>query len=88
MKGVNAIENTNDPGQDGFAPATGVNNPNTIFGKDLVAFSLEYFNNDYKAINNASPFTFVDTITSHATPTKNLKQDLRCIEILLTKPNL
>ncbi|MEN9303793.1 MAG: hypothetical protein RL264_2222, partial [Bacteroidota bacterium] len=54
MKGINAIENTNDPGNDGTA---GVN---SYFGKDLTAFSLSYFNGDYAPINASAPMASVN----------------------------
>ncbi|MBU3661555.1 MAG: hypothetical protein FGM14_16955 [Flavobacteriales bacterium] len=83
MKGINAITTANDPGQDGFA---GVNN---TFAKDISAFSLEYFNNDYKAINTASPFAQVDTITSHATLNSSqlFNGNIRYMQTRLTNPN-
>ncbi len=87
MKGVNAIENTNDPGKDGFAPATGVNNPNTLFGKDLAAFSLEYFNTDYQAINSATPFASVNTSSHPATNSSELfNGNIRYMQTRLTNP--
>jgi hypothetical protein len=82
MKGLNAIENTNDPGKDG---ATGVNNS---FAKDLTAFSLECFNNDYQAINSETPFASVE-ISSHAANNSSalFNGNIRYMQTRLTHPN-
>jgi RHS repeat-associated protein len=54
MKGVNAtnLDQNLDPGRDGSSTALGnlPNNPNEIFAKDVMAFSLHYFENDYAPI--------------------------------------
>jgi RHS repeat-associated protein len=87
MKGINAISTENDPGQDGITPSTGTN-PNELFGKDLAAFSLTYFNNDYKAINGQSPIATVDN-SSH--PASNSAQlfngNIRYMQTRLTNVN-
>src|SRR5690554_102947 len=62
LKGVNSsvLEDEHDPGQD--------SNPseiNALFAKDVFGFSLSYYENDYKAINNATPLANVQN-TSHA----------------------
>jgi RHS repeat-associated protein len=86
MKGVNAIENANDPGKDGIIPSTGTN-PNLSFAKDLTAFSLEYFNNDYKAINSATPFASVDETSPAGTNSSQLfNGNIRYMQTRLTNP--
>jgi len=81
MKGINAIENANDPGQDGI---TGVN---ASFAKDLTAFSLEYFNNDYAAINSSTPLASVDVSSHAATNSSALYNgNIRYMQTRLTNP--
>jgi hypothetical protein len=65
MKGINAMSTENDHGQDGFL---GIN---SIFGKDLAAFSLSYFDNDYAAINVQTPQA---TVNSSSHPASNSSQ--------------
>ncbi len=87
MKGVNAITADNDPGKDGIKPTTGTN-PNELFGKDLAAFSLTYFNNDYTAINGQTP---VSTVNSSSHPASNSAElfngNIRYMQTRLTNPN-
>jgi RHS repeat-associated protein len=79
MKGINAITTANDPGQDGFS------GPNFVFGKDLTAFSLEYFNNDYQAINSTTPFASVNTSSHPATNSSELfNGNIRYMQTRLT----
>jgi hypothetical protein len=86
MKGINAIENANDPGKDGIVPSSGTN-PNRWFAKDLTAFSLEYFNNDYTAINSATPIASVDASSVPATYSKELfNGNIRYMQTRLTNP--
>lgn len=40
MKGINAIENEKDPGQDGLLPNGTSNNPNALFAQDAGAYCL------------------------------------------------
>jgi hypothetical protein len=82
MKGVNAIETTKDPVKDGFG---GVNNS---FAKDISTFSLEYFNNDYQAINSETPFASVE-ISSHAANNSSAlyNGNIRYMQTRLTHPN-
>lgn len=50
LKGVNSdvLDPSNDMGRDGDGDA---NNPNGMFARDAMGFSLGYFNGDYKAID-------------------------------------
>jgi len=81
MKGVNAIENDNDPGHDG------ISHHNDFFGKDLAAFNLEYFNADYKAINSYSPFANVEESSHPATNSSELfNGNIRYMQTRLTDP--
>ena len=51
LKGINAtsLDKTIDPGKDGV-----LNHPNQLFSKDVMAFSLHYYNGDYKPIGGTS----------------------------------
>jgi RHS repeat-associated protein len=81
MKGINAIENTNDPGKDG---ATGVN---SYFGKDLTAFSLSYFDNDYAAINGQTSLATVNSSSHAASNSSQLfNGNIRYMQTRLTNP--
>lgn len=83
MKGINAIENTNDPGKDG-SPG-----PNKFFGNDLAAFSLEYFNGDYTAINTATPLAIVNNMSHPATNSSQLfNGNIRYMQTRLTNPTM
>ncbi|MBU3661409.1 MAG: hypothetical protein FGM14_16195, partial [Flavobacteriales bacterium] len=81
MKGINSIMRDIDPGYDG------ISNPNTVFAKDIAAFSLEYFNGDYMPINQATPFASVEE-TSHAgTHSSQLfNGNIRYMQTRLTDP--
>src|SRR5690554_2310475 len=62
LKGVNSsvLEDEHDPGED--------SNPseiNALFAKDVFGYSLDYYANDYTAINGATPLANVQN-TSHA----------------------
>ncbi|MBU3661420.1 MAG: hypothetical protein FGM14_16250 [Flavobacteriales bacterium] len=82
MKGVNDIRNKFDPGQDGFS---GVD---STFGSDLVAFSLEYFNNDYLAINKNSIFANIEESSHPATNSSELfNGNIRYMQTRLTDPS-
>ncbi|MBU3661463.1 MAG: hypothetical protein FGM14_16485 [Flavobacteriales bacterium] len=81
MKGVNAIETEKDAGKDGFS---GVN---SNFAKDISAFSLEYFNNDYKAINSETPFASVDASSVAGINSSELfNGNIRYMQTRLTNP--
>ncbi len=81
LKGTNSIVNENDAGQDGYS---GVN---STFAKDVSAFSLEYFNNDYQAINSETPFASVET-SSHAASNSSAlyNGNIRYMQTRLTNP--
>lgn len=53
LKGMNSsiLQPKNDMGRDGFATT---NNPNQYIARDEAGFSLGYFENDYKAINQSN----------------------------------
>jgi hypothetical protein len=82
MKGVNAIETANDTGKDYLG---GINNG---FAKDISAFSLEYFNNDYQAINNETLFATVISLSHSATnSSSHYNGNIRYMQTGLTNAN-
>jgi len=88
MKGINAIENEKDPGQDGLLPNGTINNPNALFAKDAGAFSLEYFNSDYQSISGSVP---ISTVASGSHPAANsaalYNGNIRYMQTRLTNVN-
>jgi photosystem II stability/assembly factor-like uncharacterized protein len=86
MKGINAISAENDPGKDGIKPSSG-SNPNQYFGKDLAAFSLSYFNNDYTPINGQAPIASVNSSSHPASNSAELfNGNIRYMQTRLTNP--
>ena len=86
MKGINAISAENDPGKDGIQPSSG-SNPNQYFGKDLAAFSLSYFNNDYTPINGQAPIASVNSFSHPASNSAELfNGNIRYMQTRLTNP--
>jgi uncharacterized FlaG/YvyC family protein len=86
MKGINAISAENDPGKDGIQPSSG-SNPNQYFGKDLAAFSLSYFNNDYTPINGQAPIASINSSSHPASNSAELfNGNIRYMQTRLTNP--
>lgn len=86
MKGINSITAVNDPGQDGIFTYP-IMHLNSRFGTDVAAFSLQYFNNDYAAINATTPMASVNSSSSPASNSSELfNGNIRYMQTRLTNP--